>query len=445
MPSTSIGAALALILIAAGVVSIAFPVPAWPVVLTLAALAWHSRRALNPTARIIGGLVVLLYIAARIADWPPTTAAMDRVFFLSAFLVALGLLSQAATRSRLIRDAATIIANRPRGARYVFVNLGTHLFAVFLNVGAITLMATLLAQSRAVLVAQNAMESLSLGMLRGFAAMPMWSPLALSTLITLSILPEVNYFHILPYGLGAAALYTASGFYLARQRSAPDLATALPSGADWIVLARVIAIVALLVVIAFTLKALLALSLPSAILLAVLALTAGWWGVHAWNGAPAPVAQDLAMAAQGGINEIVIVSGAGFMGALIGDAMQSAAGLQIGLSAAFLSVLVGAIPMAMVLSGYAAMNPILSASLLLGILHPIVPTEGLPWLALAAILGWGLTAAASPFSANVLITSRIMGLAPGPLVRSGNARLTALGVAVFGLACGMATFLSIGR
>lgn len=136
--------------------------------------------------------------------------------FLAAFLVALGLLSRAASRAPDIRKAATVVANRPRGARYLFVTLGTHIFGIFLNFGAASLMATLLAQTRETLEKQNAVEDLTLSMLRGFGAMPMWSPLALSTIITLSILPEVDYFQILPYGLAAAALYLGAGYLASR-------------------------------------------------------------------------------------------------------------------------------------------------------------------------------------------------------------------------------------
>jgi hypothetical protein len=49
----------------------------------------------------------------------------------------------------------------------------------------------------------------------------------------------------------------------------------------------------------------------------------------------------------------------------------------------------------------------------------------------------------SPFTANVLITSRIMGLEAGPMVRSGNLRLTGLALLTVGLFCATATFVSL--
>ena len=99
----------------------------------------------------------------------------------------------------------------------------------------------------------------------------------------------------------------------------------------------------------------------------------------------------------------------------------------------------------MVGAGLWAVNPIVSASILLGVLHPLVPEPALIWLALAAIMGWGITASSSPFTANVLITSRIMGLDGGQLVRRGNLKLTVLALLAVGLFCATAVFISLQR
>lgn len=105
--------------------------------------------------------------------------------------------------------------------------------------------------------------------------------------------------------------------------------------------------------------------------------------------------------------------------------------------------LIALVPVGMVIGGLSALNPIVSASILLGVLHPLVPEPALMWLALAAILGWGLTAASTPFTANVLITTRIMQLDPAPLLRRGNLKLTALSLAALGLFLTTCTVISL--
>jgi hypothetical protein len=437
---------LAFFLLGAGAVSIMRPVPESPVACALIALAVLNHRRLNRPARIIGSIVTVLFFWIWITGWLDASDAMSRVTFLGAFLIALGMLSRAASRAPDIRSAATVVASRPRGARYLFVTFGTHIFAIFLNFGAASLMATLLAQSRETLARQNAIEDLTLAMLRGFAAMPMWSPLALSTIITLSILPEVDYFQILPFGIAAGLIYVTAGYLLSKSAPAQtDLARALPPLHEQKVLARVVLRVALLVTVAFGLNQLAGLSMPESVLVAVLGFSLSWWALQTWAGSAPGLPEELAVTAETGVNEIVIVSGAGFLGAIIAKAIATFDGALSAPPDIVIPALIALVPVGMVIGGLWAINPIVSASILLGVLHPLVPEAALIWLALAAIIGWGITAASSPFTANVLITSRVMGLEAGPLVRSGNIKLTCLALLATGLFCAIAAFISLQR
>lgn len=441
-----LNAGLAFFLLGAGAMSITHPVPESPVAFALIALAAMNRRRLNRPARIIGTIVTVLFFAIWITGWLDASEAMSRVIFLGAFLIALGILSRAASRSPDIRSAAAVVASRPRGARYLFVTFGTHIFAIFLNFGAASLMATLLAQSRETLARQNAIEDLTLAMLRGFAAMPMWSPLALSTIITLSILPEVDYFQVLPFGIAAGLIYVSAGYLLSNSATAQrDLARALPPLNEQMVLARVVLRVVLLVTVAFGLNHVAALSMPQAVLVAVLGFSLCWWGLQRWAGSAPGLPEELAVTVETGVNEIVIVSGAGFLGAVIAQGIATFDGVLSAPPDIAIPALIALVPAGMVWAGLWAINPIVSASILLGVLHPLVPEPALIWLALAAIIGWGITAASSPFTANVLITSRVMGLEAGRIVRSGNFKLTCLALLATGLFCAIAAFISLQR
>ncbi|WP_428511987.1 hypothetical protein [Roseovarius sp.] len=440
---------LALYLLVTGAAAIVVPVPEIPIVFALLALALLNHRGLNRPAWIIGGLVLGLFLWGWAGGWIDATGGLGRMTFLAAFLVALGLLSRAASRAPDIRKAAAVVANRPRGARYLFVTLGTHIFAIFLNFGAASLMATLLAQTRETLEKQNAVEDLTLSMLRGFGAMPMWSPLALSTIITLSILPEVDYFQILPYGLVAALLYLGAGYLVSRSprttppSDQPTLARAMPPLPDQMILLRVVARVALLVAVAFGLHVAADLSMPASVLLAVLGFSLAWWAIQVAARLAPGLHRELGATAQSGVNEIVIVSCAGFLGAVIAWFVSSFDGALPAPPDALVPAIIALVPVGMVLGGLSALNPIVSASIILGVLHPLVPEPALMWLALAAIIGWGLTAASTPFTANVLITTRIMQLEPAPLLRGGNLKLTVLSLAALGLFLATGTVISL--
>jgi hypothetical protein len=438
--------ALGLLVAATAQIALPLPLPGVPVALLLGIFVFVNRREVTRSAAVIGAIVGVLFVWSLATGILGPSGAMARVTFLSVLLMSLNMLSRAASRSPDVRDAAEVVASRPRGARYLFVTVGTHVFSIFLNFGAVSVIAALLAQSRETLVRQNALRDLTLSMIRGFGAMPMWSPLALSTIITLSILPEVGYFEVLPFGLAAAGFYMTAGYLMSRRGAAPQppsATRAMPGRADRRVLGRVVLRVGLLVCGAIALQQVTALTLPEAVLFAVLAFALGWWAMQSGDPRRPGIAQEAAASAATTVNEIVIVGGAGFIGAVISEAIsRQTGGLPVPPDAVF-PLAVGLIPFVMVGAGLVAVNPIVSTSILLGVLHPLVPESILIWMAVAAKTGWGITAAASPFTANVLIAGRVMGLPGGELVRSDNLRLTLLTLAVTSLFCAAATYLSL--
>lgn len=84
-----------------------------------------------------------------------------------------------------------------------------------------------------------------------------------------------------------------------------------------------------------------------------------------------------------------------------------------------------------------AINPILSGTILIGAFKPTWPDAGLHLLALSVIIGWGITSAGTPFTANVLIAARSMKIRATVLALEGNGRLTVLALVFCGL-CGAA-------
>jgi hypothetical protein len=142
------------------------------------------------------------------------------------------------------------------------------------------------------------------------------------------------------------------------------------------------------------------------------------------------------------VNELVILATAAFAGPVLthylhgfDDALPLAGPLVAAL-------LVAIVPAAMVACGMLAINPILSASLLIGALKPVWPEADLHLLALTVIFGWGITSAGTPFTANVLIAARNMGVSATRLAFEGNAQLTGAAILMVGI-CGAAASLAL--
>ena len=416
----------------------------WWVALVIAPLITMNVRALKPSAAIIAaaagaGVLLAVVFDTITLDTPFRTAGL-----LAALMVALGGLSHAAARSRDVQRVAEILVERPAGTRYLWVSFGTHVLGIFLNLGSVMLIATLLASRRAELVRQGAVVHLTLAMLRGISAMPMWSPLALSSIIILSILPEIPYFDLLPWGLAAALGYIIAGFIMSggpRRRPAPG-ARVLPTAGETRVLLRLLARIAVLVTATFSLKMFAGWSLPFSVFIALAGFTSVWWMLQRARGAAPGWQEEGARAGEDSVNEIVIVGGAGFLGALLSQVIAASSGFSGPIPFALGVGVAAFLPVVIVLAGVLAINPIVSATALLGLLRPVWPDEALFWLVLPTFLGWGLTIGGSPFTANALIAGRVMHLDVWRLTTGDNCTLTVLALVTAGLVCGAGFFFT---
>lgn len=364
-------------------------------------------------------------------------AAVARAGPITALLASLALLGRAAGNSPDVLIASQFLATRAPQSRYLALGLGTHLFAILLNFGAVLLMTALLAQGRDQLTPES-IRSSTLAILRGFAAMPFWSPLALSVVVTISILPGVAYSDLWHWGLGFAALYFAGGMFLERgpaisprgivngaemvgvQRvSEPALSSGQSSATT--ALARVALRAIFLMTVSFTLLSA-GFPIVAAVLVASLTLALPWLAIQRRGGAFSP--PEMVSAGRSMVNEIVTVGGAAFAGAAIVAGLSQASPVVSALSTPQAALAAALLPSLIVAGGAVALNPIVTASLLLGLLQTVWPPLALDWLALGVIFGWGITAAGTPFTATVMIAARILDRPPEKLAYSDNATLT---------------------
>jgi hypothetical protein len=373
------------------------------------------------------------------------TPALKRAGLLFALFAVLALLSRISMRSPDVVRGAEIITSRPPGIRYLFLTFGSHVFAVFLNFGAVAVMMSMLATRMDELKRRGLVRSLSLAVLRGFAATPFWSPLSLSLVVTLSIVRDVSYAEVAPFGVPAALAYLLAGYFLDRSSGISQAQrSGLPSREEGRVLLRVGARIGALLATVIGLAWLVAIRFVDAVLLAVLAMNVVWIAAQKMgrDGGQVRPWGDLTLSGRTIANEVVLISSAGFIGSIASHLLADLHWLESGLSAAAAGLAAFLIPWAVFAAGTLAINPIISGSLVAGLLDPVWPSAAKPWLVLAILAGWGITAAGTPFTANMLIAARIAERSPLEMSYRWNGALTASSLVIASVIVALAVLLA---
>lgn len=431
----------AVILVIADLASlVVLPAFAWAALLVPYVLLNAPRLRLSAGAvlTVAFGLALFCILTGTASPGP----ALGGAGFFFALLVILQILGRAATRSPDVVAGAEIIVSRPPGLRYLFLTFGAHLFGLFLNIGSVILMISMLS-GRLKQESEETVRSLTLAVLRGFSGTPMWSPLSLSVLVLLSLIEGVSYWHLAPVGMLAATFYMLAGYRLdsGKRRVA---GAKLLSPTEKRTLGRVLGRIACLIVGALALVVLFGLRLIDAVFLSALVVAAIWIGAQHLSpaGPRSSLWKDICEAASSMVNEASLICGSAFIGALLSTLIVGWGGFPGALSVAAAVAIAAVLPLAVVAGGLLAINPLITASVLAGTLDPAWPADGKFWLALPLVIGWGLTASGTPFNATILVTSRILGRNPIDIALRWNSRLTALSVVAAGLVAAAGLYLS---
>lgn len=164
------------------------------------------------------------------ADWRALLGTgLDRATTFVALLASLGLLRDAARTSRAVRRAGNWLIRQSPSWRFLAIALGGHGFGIALNMGAVTLLGTLIKRSNTLEAAGGDAEivaireeRMNVALLQGFFAMLVWSPMAISVAFTLSMIPSVTWFQIGPPAFAIAVLFLATGWVVDRIKWPPS-------------------------------------------------------------------------------------------------------------------------------------------------------------------------------------------------------------------------------
>lgn len=391
-------------------------------IIQLAALVTYVLTSM-PELRRAARLFVILALALTLLlqGGPGLPQAIGTATFLMALFLALSLVAEMAARSADTVRIAQSILNYPISRIYLPLTLTAHLFSIVLNVGSVAVLLPLVGARAGGLAKPDQFRSLSLAVMRGFAAMPMWAPFSVSIALTLSIFREVHFLDLVPFGLAMAVFYMLSGWVLDGWKAGGPPATRAAAGDAWPLLRLLMRIVAMAAG-AYVCEQLLGVRFIEGVLLGALATALAWWLGHQWRGrggtssdVPAGIGQS-----GGGNNEIVIIGAAGFTGSLLSASLASiAVGLDT-LPPNAVSLLLAVVPVFILGSGWLGLSPIVSGSIVGGLLVALTLPQDQLFAALALLAGWGLTSSGSPFTGGVLMASRLIAVSPVELAGRWN-------------------------
>lgn len=420
------------------------------------ALQWKS---LVPSARVLVLVVAALGIALPLMGLVSVAdlhRAADRALYLAFFVISLGVLQDAASASPFIHQCGAILINQPPGRRYSVLTAGGGLLGVLLSLGAVGLLAGMIAQgierTRAASGERVAMirtQRMTLASLRGVVSVPLWSPTSIAMPLVMAGLPGLTWLGILPLGATIAGVLLLLGWFVDRvsfNRVAHDPGPTRAGGA--MVLAKLVALIAMLPLLGSGVGALLGISMISAILLIAPFLAILWHGIQ-----QRPHGGSLIRSGVGRFfghslprltemrSEIAIFGASGALGILVMplidiDALGAAID-GLGLGAGWL-LFIGYL--FIVATSILGLNAIVSVTVFVGVAAQL-PGHDLSQLAIAltALYSWSIAAGVSSLSASVRLAARPIGQSPSTVGFRWNGRYSlAATLLAWGLCMGAA-------
>ncbi|MGP6086507.1 hypothetical protein [Antarctobacter jejuensis] len=343
--------------------------------------------------------------------------ALGSAAFIAAFFAALTTLRNVAESSPAIRAAGTYLAEQPPGRRYAALTVGSHLFALLLNYGAISLLGNLATQSAGreanAEIRRHRTRRMLLAIQRGFVSSLPWSPLGFSMAITNALIPGARWADSVQAGFVSAAILLLTGWALDTIFK-PRLSVPAPPRAPATGTLRLLQpLLVLLVILSGTVSVLYSntgIRIVGIVMLVVPLLSLAWAVIQHRSGVLAyslrtRLARYVSTELPANRNEVTLLMMAGYIGTVGGPLLGPlVAGAGIDLAAlptwAVLLFLVWLVPVL----GQLGMNPILAVTLC----APIIPEAAVlgvtPSAVVAAIAaGWAISGICSPFTATTLL------------------------------------------
>lgn len=366
---------------------------------------------------------------------------LDLAAFFGAFIALLTVLKIAAQRSDAVLSVGRYITNQPPGRRFYATATGGHVLGVFLNFGAVSLLAPMIQRSAvgADGTPDPALEQRQISaLLRGFAWILLWAPTTLTQAVLLTLFTDVKAGQSLALGIASAGLMVVLGWAWdklewrgVRPKSGARIAPPWP--------ALLIVGVVCFGLIGATMGLRTAAGYSTALALMIVApsVTLLWFIGQEGRAAPTRSAATLGRlltAEAPALGRSAVALGlSGFIGRTLAEVVP-VAGLGQMIEAAGLPgwVILAVLPILISVGGQIAISPIMLVVFLgqvLGTMSALPVSDTMIVYALS--VGWALSMLTSPNATATLLISATTGIAPTRLTWAWNFRFALVAYGVF--------------
>ncbi|GGC66111.1 hypothetical protein GCM10011362_13110 [Marinobacter halophilus] len=322
---------------------------------------------------------------------------------LAGLVLAVMLLSNVLARTRdLQRISASLFGGKPL-MRYLSLAYGTSLVSVPLNFGSVAVVGSLVGERIRRNGDSPATRNATRAVLRGFGVAPVFSPLSISVVLTLTLLPGLGIVQLLLLAVPFSIVLVLVGLLWREPEPAQDLVAQedRAGSGSWLRFSGLILAVCAGV---FLFSHQYQLSYAHSVALSCLAAVL-LYRVLGWLRRERQPWSSMANVS----NELAIVGGSAFIGAVISGVVLGQIDGNPQLPVWLWAMLAAGVPWLFFAAGLGGVNPIVIGTLVGGILGSLWPESAQIGLGIAMVTGWGITAFGTPFAANALIMERLTG------------------------------------
>lgn len=382
-------------------------------------LGWRDMRRV-PQA--VFGVAVLAMLYALTRDPALISPAAGNMSRLAGLILAVTLLSSVLSRTRDLQQISVSLFSGNPLTRYLSLAFGTALVSVPLNFGSVAVVGSLVGERVRSEGDSPATRNATRAVLRGFGVSPTFSPLSISVVLTVTLLPGLSSLKLLLFTVPFGALLVLSGLIWfepeTRQGSGDSLNKV--GLAPWL---RFAALILAICAGVFVLSHWYGLSYAYAVTLSCMGAVLGM-RLLAWCRKMNPPLVNMSHVS----NELAIVGGSAFIGSVISGAVLGQINGDPNVPVWLWPVIAAGVPWVFFTAGLAGINPIVIGTLTGGILGVIWPVNAVLGLGIGMVVGWGVAAFGTPFAANALIMERLTGYKAVDASLRWNLRLSLAGL-----------------
>ena len=363
-------------------------------------LGWQDMRNV-PRAVFVVALAMLVFALGYDPELIET--ASGNMTRLAGLMLAVMLLSNVLARTEDLQLISVSLFGGKPLARYLSLAFGTSLVSVPLNFGSVAVVGSLVGERIRRNGDSESTRNATRAVLRGFGVAPMFSPLSISVVLTLTLLPQVSLLSLLLLAVPFSVLMVLAGLNWREPEplQSTERSVNRAGAGSWLRFGGLILAICMGVL---WLSHRFGLSYAHAVALSCLAAVL-LYRILGWLKRENPPLASMANVS----NELAIVGGSAFIGAVLSGVVLGQISGQPELPVWLWALLAAGVPWVFFAAGLAGMNPIIIATLIGGILGSLWPGAAQLGLAIAMVTGWGITAFGTPFAANALIMERLTG------------------------------------